>query len=138
MTPGTEGQALPLRRLVELANRDPWLVHRGRFLDVTFLVGASAPAGTEDYLVRIRRGRVDEVERGPFVMPRWTFALRADAQSWRLFFQPVPPPGFHDVLALVKSRRLLIDGDQHPFMANLLYFKDLLACLRPRDAQGAP
>ena len=56
-----------------LANDKPWLVHRGRFLDVSFLL----EVGDASYLVRIHRGRVEAVDKGPFVMPRWTFALRA-------------------------------------------------------------
>jgi len=38
-------------RLAELANDNAWLVHRGRFLDVTFLI----EVGTAPYLVRIHR-----------------------------------------------------------------------------------
>ena len=45
------------------ANADAWLVHRGRFLDVTFLLGV----GDTSYLVRIHRGRVEAVAKGPFV-----------------------------------------------------------------------
>ena len=34
-------------------------------------------------------------------------------------------------MALVKRRALRVEGDLHPFMANLLYFKDVMAALRP-------
>jgi hypothetical protein len=70
-------------------------------------------------------------------MPRWTFALRAPRDAWEAFWQPVPPPGFHDLIAMMKIGALEVEGDQHPFMANLRYFKDLLALPR-RAAQGAP
>ena len=69
--------------------------------------------------------------RGPFVMPRWTFALRASEEAWATFWQPVPPPGFHDLIAMLKTRALKLEGDQHPFFANLRYFKELLALPRP-------
>ena len=48
----------------------------------------------------------------------------------------MPPPGFHDLIAMLKVRALRIEGDQHPFMANLRYFKDLLALPRARS-EGA-
>jgi hypothetical protein len=35
---------------------------------------------------------------------------------------------------MAKMRALRIEGDQHPFMANLRYFKDLLAL--PRATAG--
>ena len=116
-------------RLGELANADAWLVHRGRFLDVTFLLEVGSDA---QYLVRIHRGRIEALEKGPHVMPRWTFALKASTEAWATFWKAIPPPGSSDLIALMKTGELRIEGDQHPFMANLRYFKDLLAL--PRDS----
>jgi hypothetical protein len=31
-------------------------------------------------------GRLASVERGPFLMRPWTFALRASAETWQRFF----------------------------------------------------
>ena len=121
-----------IERLGELANGDAWLVHRGRFLDVTFLI----EIGAAPYLVRIHRGRVEAIDKGPFVMPRWTFALRASQEAWATFWKPLPPPGFHDPVAMIKVGALRLEGDQHPFMANLRYFKDLLALPRAAAEGG--
>jgi len=115
-----------IEKFIGLANDNAWLVHRGRYLDTTFLLGV----GDLSYLVRIHRGRVEGVEHGPFVMPRWTFALRASSDVWATFWQPLPPPGCHDLIAMIKTHRLALDGDQHPFFANLGYFKELLALPR--------
>lgn len=115
-----------LDRLKEAVNADAWLVHRGRFVDTRFML----ESGATQHLVVIHAGAVESVAAGPFVMPRWTFALRAPEEAWAKFRRPVPPPGFNDILAMVKSRTLKIEGDQHSLMANLLYFKDLLAKLR--------
>ena len=120
----------PIERLGELANRDDWLMHRGRFLDVTLLI----EVGPVPYLVRIHQGRIESIDKGPLVMPRWTFALRASEQAWSAFWTAVPPPGFHDLIAMIKMRALRVEGDQLPFMANLRYFKDLLAL--PRATAG--
>ena len=114
-------EALPDR-----VNGNSWLVHRGRYLDTQFLV----EVGSAVYLVKIHAGRVESVQTGPFVMPRWTFALRASAETWAQFWQPRPRPGYHDLLAMLKYRTLRFDGDPYPFMSNLLYFKDVMASLR--------
>jgi hypothetical protein len=50
-----------LEGLGALANDKAWLVHRGRFLDVAFLL----EVGDVAYLVRIRRGRVEAVDKDP-------------------------------------------------------------------------
>ena len=115
-----------IERLPELANGDAWLVHRGRFLDVDLML----EVGETQYLVHIRAGRVESVDRGPFVMPRWTFALRASLQDWNAFWSPAPPPGSHDLVAMMKFKRLALDGDPYPFMSHIRYFKDLLGRLR--------
>jgi hypothetical protein len=115
-----------LKQLRTMVNQDSWLVHRGRFVDVRFLV----EAGQSQHIVEILRGKIVHVLDGPFVMPRWTFALRAPDDAWSRFCQPRPEPGYHDLFAMIKHRTLRLEGDQQVFMANLLYFKDVLSKLR--------
>ena len=42
----------------------------------------------------------------------------------------MPRPGWHDLLALTKREEAVLEGDLHPFMAHLQYFKDVLALPR--------
>ena len=119
-----------IQGLAELANNDPWLIHRGRFLDTNLML----EVGETQYLIRIREGRVESVEQGPFIMPRWTFALRASARDWNTFWSAAPPPGYHDLIAMMKFKRLRLDGDSYPFMTNIRYFKELLGRLREEVA----
>jgi len=118
---------IAIDRLGELANGNPGLLRRGQFLDTVFLL----EVGTTGWLVRIHQGRVEAITRGPFVMPRWDFALRASDEEWSMFWREVPPPGHHDLMAMIKRRALRLEGDVRPFMGNLFYFKALLASLRP-------
>ena len=120
-----------IENLPDLVNVDTNLVHRGRFVATTFLLGVD----TDDYLIRISEGRVASVTKGPFITPDYSFALRASRESWEKFLQPLPPLGFTDIFALVKQKLMRIEGDLHPFMANLLYFKDVLASLRREAAR---
>lgn len=115
-----------MEKLAALVNANERLVHRGRYVDTCFLI----EIGDEPWLIAIQSGRVVSVRRGPFVMPSWTFALRAAREEWDRFWQPHPRPGSHDLFAMLKRRALRIEGDLHPFMSNLLYFKDVLASLR--------
>jgi len=119
-----------IEQLPELANSDPWLTHRGRFLDVDLML----EVGDDQYLIRIHEGHVESVERGPFVMPRWTFALQASSEDWSTFWRASPPPGYHDLVAMMKFKRLRLAGDPYPFMTHLRYFKDLLGRLRDGEA----
>jgi len=125
----------PMDQLQQRVNADDKLVWRGRYVDTVFLV----EAGDITWLIQVAAGRIASVKRGPLAMPSWTFALRAPREAWDTFWLPLPPPGYHDLLAMAKRRVLRIDGQLHPFMANLLYFKGVMAAPRPREAaEGAP
>lgn len=104
---------------------DDWLVHRGRFVSVVFLL----QSGEQEWLIKIHEGAIASLEAGPFVMPRWTFRLAASTQSWKKYYATTPTPGYHDLMAMCKFKHLRIEGDQHSFMCNLLYFKDLIKAL---------
>jgi hypothetical protein len=119
-----------IERLAELVNRDARLVHRGRYVNTTFLLGAD----DDYYLIRIADGRIVSITAGPVVTPNYSFALRAPREAWEAFWQKIPTPGHNDIFALFKRGLLRIEGDLHPLMANLLYFKDVLAAPRREAA----
>ncbi len=119
-----------LERLAELVNEDAALVRRGRFLDVDFLV----EVGEAPHLIRIRGGRVAEVESGPVLMRPWRFAIRAPAEDWARFWEAVPAPSHADIFAMTKRGVAVVEGDLAPLMANLRYVKELLAA--PRRLAG--
>ncbi len=137
MAEETDGAALAadlaerLERLPTLVNGDPWLVERGRFVTLDILV----ELGRIPYYLRIERGHVVALERGPKPLPSWCFALRAREEAWRRHWDEMPPPHYHDLLAMAKRGVLSIEGDLRPFMANLFYFKDVIAA--PRRSGGA-
>jgi hypothetical protein len=122
-----------LDTIATLVNADANLVRRGRFVDTAFLI-AIDDAYT---LIRIQEGRVVKVTPGPFITPDYSFALRAPRTVWEKFWQPLPPLGFTDIFALVKQKLMQVEGDLHPFMANLLYFKDVIAAPRQIKQQEA-
>jgi len=115
-----------LDKIASLVNADAKLIRRGRFVDTTFLVAIDAA----DTLIRVQEGRITSVTAGPFITPDYSFALRASREVWEKFWQPKPPLGFTDIFALVKQKLMRVEGDLHPFMSNLLYFKDVLAAPR--------
>lgn len=120
-----------IEELPRLVNDDKVLVRRGRTLSTDFMV----EVGQRQYLVRVREGRIVGVEPGPFVMPSWSFAVRAPEEVWQRFWRPVPAPGDNDIFALRKTGEMRVEGDMKPFVAYLLYIKEVLAA--PRRL-GAP
>jgi len=118
-----------IEQLPDRVNADVPLVRRGRFLVTRFLL----EVGETQWLIGVQDGKIVSVERGPFVMPSWSFALRAPEAEWQTFWSANPPPGHHDLMALIKRRALRAEGDLKIFMAYLRYFKDVLAKLRAQE-----
>lgn len=119
-----------IEKLPELVNGDEKLVSRGRFLMVDLLIEVSPT----QYLISVRAGQLTSVEKGPFYMRPWRFAIRASAEAWEKLWQPIPEPGYTDILALVRRGEARIEGDLQPFMANLRYIKEILVA--PRRLKG--
>jgi hypothetical protein len=124
--PAPAGAFSMLDTIARLVNADEKLIRHGRFVDTTFLIAID----DDHTLIRVQEGRIASVTPGPFITPNYSFALRASREVWQKFWQPLPPLGFTDVFALVKQKLMRIDGAIHPFMANLFYFKDVLAAPR--------
>ena len=118
--------AAAFEQLPALLARDPDLIRRGAFFDARFEVGI----GSIPFDVTVAAGRLAALERGPFVMRSFRFSVRGSAEAWGRLWQPVPAPGWHDLLALVKRGSAALEGDLQPVMANLQYLKDLLTLPR--------
>lgn len=109
-----------------LLDQAPVLIARGRFLDCECVLGSRE----NPFHVSIRQGRIVDLTPAPVLMRSWRFSFRASTMAWAEYWQPVPRPGWHDLLALTKRGEADLEGDLHPFVAHLQYFKDLLALPR--------
>lgn len=118
--------AATLEGLPAAVNADAGLVRRGRHCSTTLAVFS----GSTPVYLTVSEGRLTDARRGPAIMRSWRFAIRADADAWTRFWQSIPEPGFHDLLAMARFGRATIEGDLHPFLAHLRYFKELLALPR--------
>lgn len=116
--------------MLERLNADPELRRWGRLLDTEVLL----QVGNESWRWVVRDGKIVSAAVGPFVMPSWTVALRADPDAWALFMRPEPTPGYHDLMALVRRGKLRVEGDLRPFMQHLFWFKFVFAKLREQSA----
>lgn len=103
------------------------LSRMAQYLNTTFMISTIE----NEYLINIEKGIVQNVQEGPFVMPSYVFKLTAPKNEWLKFLQQTPQPGSHDIIAMLRRKVLKFEGDLHPLMSHLLYFKLLLASLRP-------
>jgi len=117
-----------IENIAQRVNEDPAMVRWGRGMNETFMV----EVGDQQYLLKVSDGRIQSVEKGPFAMRSWKFAIRASRECWEKFWQKTPAPGWHDLFALLRRGDVKFEGDQRVLMAYLLYVKLVLAA--PRKA----
>ena len=104
----------------------PGLARWGRHLSAEVLLAA----GDDAWILSIRDGALLRAEPAPAIMPRYDLALRFDRDGLERFLANPPPPGWHDLMALLRQGALRVEGDLQPFMAHLFWFKGALALLR--------
>ena len=113
--------ALPAR-----AAAAPGLARWGRDLtaDVLFSVGDAA------WILAIHKGVLISASPAPPLMPSYDLAIRAGAEDFARFLQDPPPPGWHDIMGLVRLGTFKVEGNVALFMAYIFWFKGVLALLR--------
>jgi hypothetical protein len=133
MTPSPDDTDAVIRTFAgipALLDQAPTLVARGRLLDCDCRLGPM----DHPFHAAIRAGRIIELTPAPVLMRSWRVSYRATPQAWAAYWQAEPKPGWHDLLSLTKRGEALLEGDLHPFMTHLQYFKDLLALPRQQFA----
>jgi hypothetical protein len=114
------------QKLEAMADRLAALPHLGR-IGGLFSTTVLLAVDEAEFYVTFEKGRITAIREGPSLKTPWSFALRAEGEALRQFWQPVPPPGFHDIFGLVKYGHGRIDGDILLLVKNLRFFKEFLA-----------
>ena len=82
--------------------------------------------GEDIFMVRLRKGGVEEVIAEPDMNDSWSFTLAGAPEDWRSFLQEKPPPFYHDLLAMnVRIPTFSIEGDRHDFVQHIRTIKRL-------------
>ncbi len=86
-----------MERYAQRANGDAELRLVGTYFTCDFLLDFESIR----YLVRVVEGSIREVIPNPSFDRPWAFAIRAPRSVWEKYLQPVPPPLYHHLFALL-------------------------------------
>ncbi|MFD2473364.1 hypothetical protein [Amycolatopsis silviterrae] len=114
------------------SNADPEIQAHGKYFSCSYLIDAVEHA----FVVKVESGRVTgvAVDPGPLDEP-YQFAIRASADTWRKFGEPVPAPMYHGIWAASFQRDMRLEGDVLVLMQNLRCVTRQIELLR---TVGAP
>jgi hypothetical protein len=116
----------------EASNTDPEIQAHGKYFTCSYLLDAT----DRSYAVEVQSGRVTNVtvDPGPLDVA-YDFAIRAGAETWRGFGEPVPAPMFHGIWAATFRRDMRLEGKVLVLMQNLRCITRQIELLR---VVGAP
>lgn len=86
-----------MARYAAVVNEDPELRLVGCFFTCDLLLDFESAR----YLVRVDGGAIREVVENPGYDRPWAFALRAPRRVWERYLEPVPPPLYHHIFAML-------------------------------------
>ena len=126
-----------LEQLPDLVNGDAALVRRGQWLSADLML----EIGDARHLVKIRAGRIVEIAHLSLLAIPFDFAVIGSEEAWDAYWQPVPKPRHHDIIARIREGKMRIEGALEQMMAHFLTLKLMLE--KPRllgelPNKGAP
>ena len=115
-------------------NDDPELRVTGTKFDASF----SVTFDDTRYVIQVRGGRIEKVLPSPRFDVRTAFGVRAPTSVWSKFFDPDPPPLYHDFFAmLMRVPEFVLDGDTLVAMQNARALHRMMNLMRDVGPVGA-
>jgi hypothetical protein len=113
-----------------IVQRCPALMRRTGFARFDFDIASS----DQRYRINIEPGQVticpkDFSDRNP------DFTISAPSPAWMKFAGLTPPPGYHDIVALIECGHAQIEGDTLPFFRHLFLVKGVVAAIFRGDVE---
>ena len=109
-----------------LTDSDPTIAAMGKYYTCTFMYDM----GDRKVIIEMHDGKVKNINIDPQPLDAYDFALRASAQTWREFAQPLPKPMFHGIWAASFREDLKLEGNLLVLMQNLRNFTMQFELLR--------
>ena len=110
----------------------PGLLHRMRFVSMRFELRSSQ----QRLQVAVDQGQASAgAVPADGVIADCDFVLQAPQAAWDAFSQPVPAPGYHDLIALIESGHAQFSGEGLAFFRNLFLVKGIVSAVFRGDAR---
>jgi hypothetical protein len=113
-------------RFKSLSDSDPTIAAMAKYYTCTFMFDMTDCK----VIIEMHDGKVKRIDTDPQPLDSYDFALRASAQTWREFGQPLPRPMFHGIWAASFRKDLKLEGNLLVLMQNLRNFTAQFEVLR--------
>ena len=114
------------KKYEELTNSDETIGAMAKYYTCSFMFDMEKAK----VIIEMHDGKVKNINTNPKPLDPYDFALRASAQTWREFGQPMPKPMYHGIWSASFQRDLKIEGNHLVLMKNLRNFTVQFELLR--------
>ena len=114
------------KKYEELTNSDQTIGAMAKYYTCSFMFDMEKAK----VIIEMHDGKVKNINTTPAPLDAYDFALRASAQTWREFGQPMPKPMYHGIWSASFQRDLKIEGNHLVLMQNLRNFTVQFELLR--------
>ena len=114
------------KKYEELTNSDDTIGAMAKYYTCSFMFDMEKAK----VIIEMHDGKVKNINTNPAPLDPYDFALRASANTWREFGQPMPKPMYHGIWSASFQRDLKIEGNHLVLMQNLRNFTVQFELLR--------
>ena len=114
------------KKYEELTNNDDTIGAMAKYYTCTFMFDMEKAK----VIIEMHDGKVEKINTNPSPLDPYDFALRASANTWKEFGQPIPKPMYHGIWSASFLRDLKIEGNHLVLMKNLRNFTVQFELLR--------
>ena len=114
------------KKYEDLTNNDDTIGAMAKYYTCTFMFDMEKAK----VIIEMHDGKVKKINTNPSPLDPYDFALRASANTWKEFGQPMPKPMYHGIWSASFLRDLKIEGNHLVLMKNLRNFTVQFELLR--------
>ena len=114
------------KKYEDLTNSDDTIAAMAKYYTCTFMFDMEKAK----VIIEMHDGKVKKINTNPSPLDPYDFALRASANTWKEFGQPIPKPMYHGIWSASFLRDLKIEGNHLVLMKNLRNFTVQFELLR--------
>ena len=114
------------KKYEELTNSDETIGAMAKYYTCSFMFDMEKAK----IIIEMHDGKVKNINIDPSPLDPYDFALRASANTWKEFGQPMPKPMYHGIWSASFLRDLKIEGNHLVLMKNLRNFTVQFELLR--------
>ena len=114
------------KKYEDLTNSDETIAAMAKYYSCSFMFDMEKAK----VIIEMHDGKVKNINTNPGLLDAYDFALRASANTWKEFSQPIPKPMYHGIWSASFRKDLKIEGNHLILMKNLRNFTVQFELLR--------